>query len=129
MDRLDALRIILVEDDPFNLETIQMVLEGAGHEVRATARGSQALQWIEEAPCDLLIMDLRMPEMDGPSLYRAVKERWRLSAPRPLVVSGYADLGPYGTDPDMQDIPVLFKPFTLSELFSAVKQALETVPS
>lgn len=125
----ERLRIIVVEDDPFNRETIQVVLEGAGHMVRATDQGRQALQWLEEASCDLLIMDLRMPEMDGPSVYRAVKERWRLNAPRPLFVSGYADLGPYGTDPDMGDVPVLFKPFTLGELFSAVRRALEEVPS
>ena len=128
MDR-QYLRIIVVEDDPFNRETIQVVLDGAGHDVRATARGGQALEWLEESACDLLILDLRMPEMDGPSLYRAVKERWRLSAPRPLFVSGYADLGPYGTDPDMQDVPVLFKPFSLGELFSAINRALEEVPS
>lgn len=128
MDR-QSLRIIVVEDDPFNLETIQVVLEGAGHEVRATARGTQALQWLEETPCDLLVMDLQMPEMDGPTLYRTVKERWRLNAPRPLFVSGYADLGPYGTDADMGQVPVLFKPFTLAELFSAVKGAVEEVPS
>jgi CheY-like chemotaxis protein len=125
----DSLRIILVEDDPFNQETIQAVLEGAGHTVRATDRGSEALRWLEEEPCDLLMMDLRMPEMDGPSLYRMAKERWLLSAPRPLFVSGYADLGPYGADPDMHEVPILFKPFTLSELFSAVKRALEQVPS
>jgi CheY-like chemotaxis protein len=125
----ERLRIILVEDDPFNQETIQTVLEGAGHTVRATDRGSEALGWLEEGPCDLLMMDLRMPEMDGPTLFRAVKERWRLTAPRPLFVSGYADMGPYGRDPDMQDIPMLFKPFTLSELFSAVQQAMQEVPS
>ena len=125
----ERLRIMVVEDDPFNLETIKEVLEGAGHTVRGTDRGSEALQWLSEAPCDLLIMDLQMPEMDGPSLFRAVRERWRLSAPRPLFVSGYADLGPYGADPEMQDVPVLFKPFTLSDLFSAVRQALEGVPS
>ena len=121
----EHLQIILVEDDPFNQETIQAVLEGAGHTVRATDRGSDALRWLEEGPCDLLMMDLRMPEMDGPTLYRLAKERWLLSAPRPLFVSGYADLGPYGSDPDMHDVPILFKPFTLGELFSALKRAME----
>lgn len=129
MDRSEALRIILVEDDPFNRETIQVVLEGAGHVVRATDRGSQALEWIDEGPCDLLIMDLRMPEMDGPTLYRRVKERGPVSAPRMLFVSGYADVGSFDGDRDLREVPLLFKPFTLSDLFAAVHRALVAVPS
>jgi PleD family two-component response regulator len=61
------LRIFIVEDDPFQLETLQEVLEVAGHTVRGTDRGTVALRWLEEGePCDLLIMDLGMPDMDGP---------------------------------------------------------------
>lgn len=118
------LRIIVVDDDPYNRETIQEVLEGAGHTVRATALGSEAVRWLQEGACDLLVMDLNMPEMDGPALYRAVKERWGSHGPRALFVSGYADLGPYGTDPDVQHVPTLFKPFSLVELHASVEQAM-----
>jgi CheY-like chemotaxis protein len=69
-------------------------------------------------------MDLKMPEIDGPALYKQVSTRWPVAAPRALFVSGYADLGPYHDDPMIRGVPVLFKPFTLSDLFSAVHQAL-----
>lgn len=52
-----------------------------------------------------------------------------MAAPRALFVSGYADLGPYHDDPMVRGVPVLFKPFTLSDLFSAVHQALASSSS
>jgi CheY-like chemotaxis protein len=119
------LHIIVVEDDPFQLETVQEVLAVAGHVVRGTERGSVALRWLEEGePCDLLIIDLAMPEMDGPSLHRTVKQRWGQRAPRALFVSGYADLGSFSDDPDANVVPLLFKPFTLGDLFSALTRTL-----
>jgi CheY-like chemotaxis protein len=94
VDTTDGLHVILVEDDPCNRETVQLVLEGAGHSVRATDRGSEALARLEGGPCDLLMMDLRMPEMDGPEILRQVRKRRPNGGPRALFVSGYADLGP-----------------------------------
>jgi len=57
-----------------------------------------------------------MPEIDGPALYKQVVTRWPVAAPRALFVSGYADLGPYHDDPMLRGVPVLVKPFTLSDL-------------
>jgi len=124
MESEEVQNIIVVDDDDCVRETIEIALAGAGHSVRATDRGSEALQWLDDEPCHLLIMDLKMPEIDGPALYGQVLTRWPVAAPRALFVSGYADLGPYHDDPMLQGVPVLFKPFTLSDLFSAVHRAL-----
>jgi len=86
------------------------------------------LRWLEDGEsCDLLIMDLGMPEMDGPSLYRAVKLRWGAWAPRALFVSGYADLASFGDDPDANTVPLLFKPFTLGDLYSGLTRVFAGV--
>ena len=122
----DVQSIIVVDDDACVRETLEIALTGAGHSVRATDCGSEALRWLDEEPCHLLIMDLKMPEIDGPALYGQVLTRWPVAAPRALFVSGYADLGPYHDDPTLRGMTVLFKPFTLSDLFSAVHQALAT---
>ena len=125
----DLQSIIVVDDDECVRETLEIALAGVGHSLRATERGSEALQWLDEEPCHLLIMDLKMPEIDGPALYKQVLARWPVAAPRALFVSGYADLGPYHDDPMVRGVPVLFKPFTLSDLFSAVHQALASSSS
>jgi DNA-binding NtrC family response regulator len=124
MEAEAAQNIIVVDDNPRVRETLENVLAGAGHSVRGTGRGSEALRWLDDEPCHLLILDLNMPEIDGPALYKQVVTRWPVAAPRALFVSGDADLGPYRDDPMLRDMPVLFKPFTLSDLFSAVRRAL-----
>jgi DNA-binding NtrC family response regulator len=124
MEPGEVQNIIVVDDDECVRETIEVALAGAGHSVRSTDRGSEALRWLDDEPCHLLIMDLKMPDIDGPALYKQVLASWPVAAPRALFVSGYADLGPYHDDPTLRGVTVLFKPFTLSDLFSAVHQAL-----
>src|SRR5258708_19646917 len=102
-------RIVVVDDDDYVREVTEMVLAGAGHSVRATPNGLEALRWLEEEPWDLLILDLRMPEIDGPALYREVLARWPRAAAHVLFVSGVAERPP---DPPL-DVPVLLTPFSV----------------
>ncbi len=117
-------RIIVVDDDASVLEALEMILTGAGHTVRGTARGADALRWLDEAPCDLLIIDLTMPEMDGPALYRGVLMRWPVGGPRILFMSGHDDPATSHPDPALRSVPILVKPFNLGELFAAVDRVL-----
>lgn len=83
-------QIVLVDDDEYVRDVAEMVLSGAGHTVRSTGSGLEALRWIEE-PCDLLIADLKMPAIDGLDLYAEVLGRRPAGGPRVLFVSGCAD--------------------------------------
>jgi DNA-binding NtrC family response regulator len=47
-------RVVVVDDDDEVREVTEMILAGAGHSVRATAHGFEALRWLEEQPWDLL---------------------------------------------------------------------------
>ncbi len=120
-------RVLVVDDDDDVREVTEMVLAGEGHSVRATANGFEALRWLEEQPWDLLILDLQMPEIDGPTLYREVLARWPAAASHVLFVSGVAEM-PHPDD-TMQalNVPVLLKPFTLDALRAAVARVLATI--
>ncbi len=120
-------RVVVVDDDDYVREVTEMVLAGAGHSVRATANGFEALRWLEEQPWDLLILDLRMPEIDGPTLYREVLARWPTAASHVLFVSGSAEMPHYEDTVKTLNVPVLFKPFTLDALRAAVARMLATI--
>jgi DNA-binding response OmpR family regulator len=125
MDATNARQIVIVDDDDCVREGIEMTLEVAGYRIRSIRSGHEALRWLEEEPCDLLIVDVSMPEMDGPELYRRVLARWSTSAPRALFVSGRAEVKGYENHPDMVAVPLLVKPFSLGDLMAAVTRALE----
>jgi two-component system, cell cycle response regulator DivK len=58
-------RILVVEDNPVNLELVRYLLEKAGHTVFNAEDGQQGLRLARQGGIDLIISDLRMPEMDG----------------------------------------------------------------
>lgn len=66
--------ILLVEDDPVTRKLIARLLRRSGYEVEEAADGAQAYQRIQEKFFPILITDWEMPEMDGPTLCRRVRE-------------------------------------------------------
>jgi DNA-binding NtrC family response regulator len=119
-------RVIVVDDDDYVRDVTEMILAGAGHTVRTTANGYEALRWLEEQSCDLLILDLRMPKIDGLALYGEVLARWPTGGPRVLFVSGFTEAAAYEGPLKTLDAAVLVKPFSLDALTRAVERALAT---
>ena len=81
-------RILVVDDEPDIGQLLADILERDGHRVERALSGRDALARLDNGPVDLIISDLRMPDMDGPSLYRRlVSERPELAA-RMVFVTG-----------------------------------------
>ena len=75
------MNILIVDDDRGNLNALKAHLSRHGHYVRTADRGKKALEVIERAhkegtPLDLLVTDLKMPEMGGIELLRSVNTQW-----------------------------------------------------
>ena len=66
-------RIVVTEDDHVQREIISDILEQSGYTVCACADGSTALETIQDMPCDVLLTDMKMPNMDGLELLRRAR--------------------------------------------------------
>ncbi len=66
-------RILLVDDDPLIRRALELRLVGAGYQVLTAGNGREALARLEQEPVDLVLSDIRMPDMDGLELLRWVK--------------------------------------------------------
>jgi len=66
--------IVIADDDWYIRDVLENSLASAGCQVRAFPNGKLALQAVQEQPPDLLLLDVRMPEMDGLSVCRQVKD-------------------------------------------------------
>ncbi|MFO1327334.1 MAG: CHASE domain-containing protein [Rubrivivax sp.] len=66
-------RILLAEDDPLSREVTMALLEDAGLAPVAVETGRQAVEHLRHAPCDLVLMDLRMPDLDGLAATREIR--------------------------------------------------------
>ena len=87
-----SLRVLLAEDSPMNRELIQTVLASWGHRVVPVASGNQALALLDREDFDAAILDIQMPDGDGLSTARTLRERERGTGRRlPLVaLTAYA---------------------------------------
>jgi two-component system cell cycle sensor histidine kinase/response regulator CckA len=116
--------ILLVEDEDPVRAVNARALSARGYTVLEAASGLEALRIIEErgAPVDLVVSDVVMPEMDGPTLLGELRKRH--PALKVIFVSGYAEDAFRKNLPDGEEFNFLAKPFSLKQLVEAVKQAI-----
>jgi PAS domain S-box-containing protein len=74
---LTSLRVLVAEDDEFSARFMEQLLARAGHCVRLTTNGREALRLAEEGNFDLLLLDIHLPELDGFGVVGAIRERER----------------------------------------------------
>jgi CheY-like chemotaxis protein len=67
-------RILVIEDDATIRDVLQYALAAAGHSVRTAADGFAGILSVEEDPPELVILDFKMPRMDGSSVLRRIKK-------------------------------------------------------
>jgi two-component system response regulator AtoC len=69
------MKVLIVDDDPGLRKSLGLLLAEDGHEVQAEERASGALERLRTEPFDVILCDVRMPEMDGLTFLRAYRER------------------------------------------------------
>ena len=113
--------ILLVEDEEAVRAFASRALASRGYTVLEAETGLDALRVVEAAsePIDLIVSDVIMPEMDGPTMLTELRKRG-LTA-KVIFVSGYADDAFARNLPEGQDFVFLPKPFSLKQLIETVK--------
>jgi len=112
-------RILVIEDEPRILEFLARGLEAEGFSVLGARDGQEGLRLAEKAACDLVILDLLLPRLDGLSVLRAL-ETARPDLPV-VIVSARADLKTKLNGFDLGARDYLTKPFSLDELLARVR--------
>jgi len=66
--------ILVVEDNPLNMELVSDILEAHGYEVRQAINGKEAVQEVENQVPDLILMDIQLPGLDGLTVTGIIKD-------------------------------------------------------
>ena len=116
--------VLVVDDEPEVAEVLADILTLDGHEVETAPSGNSALRILAEREFDVILTDMRMPDVDGPGLYTRIKNAYPHLVERIVFITGDA-LGPsIRSFLDQTGLPHLEKPVTPDEMRTAVQQAM-----
>jgi DNA-binding NtrC family response regulator len=117
-------KLLIVEDD-LSVRTLSArAFERAGHSVDVAEDGAQGLALLVQAQggYDIVVSDIRMPEMDGIEMAKAAAMRF--PGLKIVLMTGYADQRERAEELDGIILDVVQKPFTLAEIRTRVERAL-----
>jgi response regulator RpfG family c-di-GMP phosphodiesterase len=116
-------RILCVDDEPSILSSLKRVFRPHGYSVLTAGSGQEGLALLAQEPVDLVISDMRMPQMDGAQFLEQVFAHW--PGTKRILLTGYADASATIAAVNQGKIwSYISKPWNDGELVMAVQQAL-----
>src|SRR5262245_16588631 len=123
-------QILVVEDHPESVELLRMILEDEGYSVQSVETGRRAIQAVSaqsseeipDPPPDLILLDLRLPDMTGVEVVRELQEKLPEVPPVVFLSAG----SPQSLKEAARSVgaAAVRKPFNLDELFEVINSAL-----
>lgn len=117
-------RILVVDDEAPLAGLISEILMSDGYQVDTAVNGLAALARIERNNYDLILSDLRMPELDGPGLYRELERRRPDLLKRIAFVTGSAQSAGMEQFLERTGASILYKPFRMQDLQKLTSELL-----
>ena len=117
---MSAKRILVVEDEPSLAEVVSLYLKRAGFQVQIASDGKQAMNILERQLPDFVILDLMLPEVDGLSITRWLRDR--SDVPIIMVTARREEIDRI-TGLEMGADDYVVKPFSPQELVSRVRNS------
>jgi signal transduction histidine kinase/FixJ family two-component response regulator len=111
-----GLRVLVAEDNPVNQRVVLLFLERLGHQADVVPDGREVLRALEAGTYDVVLMDMRMPEMDGLETTHAIRRRWPDRRPRIIGVTANAVAGDRERCLASGMDAYLSKPFSMDDL-------------
>ncbi len=116
--------VLVVDDVSEQRDIARQMLEVMGYRVAVAASGEEALAWLENATCDLVMLDMIMdPGMDGLDTYRRIVQRH--PGQKAIIATGYSETDRVKAAQTLGAGSCLRKPFTFEKLGQTVREELD----
>jgi CheY-like chemotaxis protein len=117
-------RILVLDDERSVVELVERILKSRGYEVDTVCNGHSAVRMVEAQSYDLIICDLKMPDIGGMDVFQLIQRRHPEQARRVVFFSGDVVSPHTIAFLERTGLPFLVKPFTVRELVAFVEKAM-----
>ncbi|WP_309574001.1 response regulator [Desulfoferrobacter suflitae] len=120
---MDAFSVLLVDDEPEFLETLVKRLKKRKLTVHGVKSGEEALQWLTKESVDVVVLDVKMPGMDGIEALRQIKQNHPLV--EVIMLTGHASMEVAIEGMELGAFDYLMKPMDIDELLYKLQDAYQ----
>jgi DNA-binding NtrC family response regulator len=123
---MEKKKVLVIDDEQIVLDSVSQILTDENYEVDVSLNGREGLDWAIERPYDIVLTDIRMPDIGGLRVLRDVK---RIKSSLPVVIiTGYATVKSSVQAMKLGAADYIEKPFEPEELIDSVSRALGMAP-
>lgn len=120
---MERFKVLVVDDEDDFRETIVKRLKGRNLDATGVASGEEALNVMAQEGFDVVVLDVRMPGMDGIEALKEMKKRWPLT--EVIMLTGHASVESGIQGMQLGAFDYVMKPVPLDELLDKMRQAYE----
>ena len=117
--------ILLIDDEIIITKSVQKLLKKNDYEVTVAHSGKEALEKVKEKDYNLIVSDVRIPEMDGIEIIKGIRAYLKANnkpAIAEVLITGYADEEKYKSAVALKVADYLYKPFDTSDFLEVVRK-------
>ena len=114
-------KILVIDDEPIVRTSCIRSLSPEGYEVKLASSGKEALELLENEPFNLVLLDLKMPDMDGIEVLKKIKDTWPDT--KVVMITGYSTVETAVKTLKLGAFSYLEKPFTPDTLLETAREA------
>ncbi|MCM8823736.1 MAG: response regulator [Candidatus Omnitrophica bacterium] len=121
-------RILIIDDEELIVQSLVSLLNSQGYTVKIAKSGKEALKIIQDNNFDLIICDVRMPEMDGIETITKIRSYLKKAKKKNIpevIITGYADVDKYEKAMELKVIDYLYKPFHSEDLLKVIRKVIK----
>lgn len=123
-----AKKILVIDDEELVIESLKRLLKREGYNVTISKNGKEAMEKIKEEDFDLIISDIRIPEIDGVEIVKNIREylkqKGKKSIPE-ILITGYSSDEIFKQAKELKVADFIYKPFDIRDLLEIVKKNLK----
>lgn len=121
---MSAGKLLVIDDEDIVRTSCRRVLSPEGYDVRLASNAFEGIKMLEEEQFDVVLTDLKMPDTDGITVLKTIKEKWPQT--QVIVITGYQTVDTAVKSIKLGACDYIEKPFTPDALLSAVAAAIDS---